>query len=67
MPSEETVIQLPLSELHPFPNHPFKVRDDEAMRSMMESVSRYTPDRQVAMKSSPATGANMPAKRRGWR
>ena len=41
MPSEETVIQLPLSELHPFPNHPFKVRDDEAMRSMMESVSRY--------------------------
>ena len=39
--NEETVLQLPLSELHPFPNHPFKVRDDEAMRGMMESVSQY--------------------------
>lgn len=41
MPSEETVLHLPLSELHPFPNHPFKVRDDDAMRGMMESVSQY--------------------------
>ena len=37
----ETVIQIPLSELHPFPNHPFKVRDDDAMRGMMESVREY--------------------------
>ena len=40
-PQEETVIQIPLSELHPFPNHPFKVRDDDAMRGMMESVREY--------------------------
>lgn len=40
-PLGETVIQIPLSELHPFPNHPFKVRDDDAMRGMMESVSQY--------------------------
>lgn len=40
-PPEETVIQIPLSELHPFPNHPFKVRDDDAMRGMMESVREY--------------------------
>ena len=40
-PQAETVIQIPLSELRPFPNHPFKVRDDEAMRGMMESVSQY--------------------------
>ena len=38
---EETVIQIPLTELHPFPNHPFKVRDDEAMRGMLESVREY--------------------------
>ena len=37
----ETVIQIPLSELHPFPNHPFKVRDDDAMRGMMESIREY--------------------------
>ena len=41
MSSKETVTQLPLSELYPFPNHPFKVRDDDAMRGMMESVSQY--------------------------
>lgn len=41
MSSEETVMQLPLSELYPFPNPPFKVRDDDAMRGMMESVSQY--------------------------
>ena len=41
LPQGETVIQIPLSELHPFPNHPFKVRDDDAMRGMMESVREY--------------------------
>lgn len=32
---EETVIQIPLLELHPFPNHPFKVRDDDAMATIV--------------------------------
>ena len=27
----EKVREIPLSELHPFKNHPFKVKDDEAM------------------------------------
>lgn len=27
----EKVMEIPLSELHPFKNHPFKVKDDEAM------------------------------------
>ncbi len=34
------VVQLPLSELHPFPNHPFKVRDD-AMMETIKSVKEY--------------------------
>ena len=38
---DEAVIQIPLSELYPFPNHPFKVRNDEAMREMLKSVSQY--------------------------
>ncbi len=37
----ETVTQLCLSELHPFPNHPFKVRDDDAMKEMLESVMEH--------------------------
>ena len=27
-PQQEVVIQIPLSELHPFPDHPFQVRED---------------------------------------
>ena len=27
----EKVMEIPLSELHPFKDHPFKVKDDEAM------------------------------------
>ncbi len=37
----ETVTQLCLSELHLFPNHPFKVRDDDAMKEMLESVMEH--------------------------
>ena len=34
----ESVIYLPLSDLHPFPNQPFTVRDDQAMQETIESV-----------------------------
>lgn len=38
---EEMVIRIPLAELHPFPDHPFKVRDDEAMQETAESIREY--------------------------
>ena len=34
----EKVREIPLSELHPFKNHPFKVKDDEAMMETADSV-----------------------------
>ena len=34
-------MSIPLSELHPFPDHPFAVRDDDAMRETVESVKNY--------------------------
>lgn len=37
----EVVVQIPLTELHPFPNHPFKVRDDESMRETAKSIKEY--------------------------
>lgn len=43
-PSEqnpEQIQQLTLTELHPFPNHPFKVLEDEAMQRMVESIAQY--------------------------
>jgi len=37
----EKVMDIPLSEIEDFPNHPFKVRMDEAMLEMAESVKQY--------------------------
>lgn len=37
----ERVQEIPLEELYPFKNHPFKVIDDEAMLRTVESVARY--------------------------
>lgn len=34
-----TIKDIPLEKLIPFPNHPFKVRDDEEMNKLVESVS----------------------------
>ena len=39
--SGEKIVHLPLSELHTPKIHPFKVRDDEAMQEMAESIKRY--------------------------
>ena len=37
----ESVWEIPLAEISDFPNHPFKVRMDEEMRDMAESVKQY--------------------------
>ncbi len=37
----EKVQEIPLSELHPFPNHPFKVVHDERMQDTAESIREY--------------------------
>ena len=39
--NRERVQMLPLSELHPFHSHPFKVKDDEAMANTVESVKQF--------------------------
>ena len=37
----EKVREIPLAELHPFKNHPFKVLDDESMQRTVESIARF--------------------------
>ena len=37
----EQVQQIPIDELHPFTNHPFKVLDDEAMTRTVESIAQF--------------------------
>ena len=64
----EQVQQIPVDELFPFKNHPFKVLDDDAMTRTVEvfhnSVcwlrSSPAPDQRAAMKSSPGIVGNTP-------
>ena len=37
----EKILEVPLSDLFPFKNHPFKVCDDRSMEDMVESVREY--------------------------
>ena len=37
----EKIVEIPLSELHPFKNHPFRVVDDEHMQETAESIKDY--------------------------
>ena len=37
----EQIQQVPVAELHPFKDHPFKVLDDEAMQRTVESVAQF--------------------------
>lgn len=37
----EKVQEIPLEELHPFPNHPFKVLDDDRMLDTAESIREH--------------------------
>ena len=37
----EKVVEIALSELHPFPDHPFQIRDDDSMKEAVESVKEY--------------------------
>ena len=39
--SQEKVIDIPLAELHPFKNHPFKVTDDESMLETADSITKH--------------------------
>ncbi len=39
--ANEVVKHIHLKDIHPFPNHPFEVKDDEYMRETLESVKEY--------------------------
>ncbi len=34
----ENIIEVKIGDLHPFPNHPFQVRDDDSMKETVESI-----------------------------
>lgn len=43
----ERVQEIPLSELHPFKNHPFRVVDDEAMQRTVQMKTLPEPMRTI--------------------
>ena len=70
----EQVQQIPIGELFPFKNHPFKVLDDESMQRTVESVEQYgvlSPliarhARKVATRSSLGTAVSTLHSLLGW-
>ncbi len=36
----EQIVRIPLAELHPFPNHPYGIREDQAMQDTVDSVKQ---------------------------
>ena len=57
----ETVKKIPISEISDFPNHPFKVRMDDAMQEMTESVKQYGVLVPVMVRPKPEGGYEMVA------
>ena len=39
--TNEQIVELPLAELHPFKNHPFKAKDDDVMMETADSIRQY--------------------------
>ena len=37
----ERVKEIPLTELHPFKDHPFKIQNDDEMKRLMESIQKF--------------------------
>ncbi len=63
----ETVISVPLSELHTFKGHPFRVLDDEKMQETVESVKQYGVLMPGIVRPHPEGGYEVIAGHRRWR
>ena len=56
----EKIQEIPLSELHPFKNHPFKVKDDEAMMETADSIKQYSQARGLSHEREAVGGCHFP-------
>ena len=58
---KETIVYIDHAELHPFKNHPFKVRDDEAMKTLVASVKERGVDQPALVRPREGGGYEMVA------
>ncbi len=63
----ETVTSVPLSQLHTFKGHPFRVLDDEKMQETVESVKQYGVLMPGIVRPHPESGYEVIAGHRRWR
>ncbi|MCI9198135.1 MAG: ParB/RepB/Spo0J family partition protein [Lachnospiraceae bacterium] len=63
----ETVTSVPLSQLHTFKGHPFRVLDDEKMQETVESVKQYGVLVPGIVRPHPENGYEVIAGHRRWR
>ena len=54
--SGEVVIRIPLDDLHPFPEHPYAIRDDPAMQDMADSIKASGVVNPAIVRPRPAGG-----------
>lgn len=52
----EGSVEVSINELHDFPNHPFKVRDDEQMKELVKSISLRGIINALIVREDPAGG-----------
>lgn len=55
----EQVQQIPLSEIRPFKNHPFKVADDELMQQTIDSIMQVGVLNPAIIRPAPEGGYEM--------
>lgn len=55
----EKVLHIPLSEITDFPEHPFQVKEDEALMEMVESIKKYGVLAPVLVRPKPDGGYEM--------
>ena len=67
MAAGETVTSVPLSQLHTFKDHPFRVLDDEKMQETVESVKQYGVLVPGIVRPHPVSGYEVIAGHRRWR
>ena len=65
--TRETVTSVPLSQLHTFKDHPFRVLDDEKMQETVDSVKRYGVLIPGIVRPHPESGYEVVAGHRRWR
>lgn len=63
----ETVTSIPLSQLHTFKDHPFRVLDDEKMQETVDSVKRYGVLIPGIVRPHPESGYEIVAGHRRWK